>query len=77
MTVDTVFVYSDNHSNSFIYLHGPHNAEHDKLLKLYVDWYNTDFIELEKCKPLKYEDYSYAYCFCPIDFYDDYKDLKK
>lgn len=67
-----VFEYTDIKNNSSLYLNGPDSADPNKLLELYIEWYNKDFAPLENLPEKKYEDFKFVCSFCPIDFYDDY-----
>lgn len=68
------FVFYNIKTDSYIYLNGPDNADIDKLLWLYVHWYNNDFIDdLNNYDPINFSDFRYESNHCPIDFYDDYK----
>ena len=66
-----VFEYEVN-DGSLLYLNGPDSANPEKLLSLYVDWYNKDFAPFEKTESVSIENYKYVRNFCPLDFYDDY-----
>lgn len=69
-----IFVFYNTKTDSYVYLNAPDNADKDKLLQLYVDWYNNDFIDnLDPANPIDFHDFKYESYHCPIDFYDDYK----
>lgn len=69
-----VFEYEDLLHGTSLYLNGPDSANPDKLLFLYIDWFNTDFRISEKIDDEKRScDFKFVRSFCPIDFYDDYK----
>lgn len=73
-----IFVYSSCVGET-LYLNGPDCADVDRLLALYIDWYNTDYIVAPDGSldgtPKSVSEYTYKYNFCPLDFYDDYKKM--
>lgn len=71
--LDKAFIYKDLKNNTNLYLNGPYSANPDKLLELYIKWYNEDFAPFEKLEPIDKSNFEFCESVCPIDFYDDYK----
>ena len=67
-----VFEYTNIKNNSALYLNGPDSANPEKMLELYVKWYNEEFAPFENLPPVEYNNFRFICSFSPIDFYDDY-----
>lgn len=74
---DMCFIYDSDKYGS-IFLNGPYKADPVKMLKMYIDWYHSEFAENEDdVDDRSCEDFIFRESSCPIDFYDDYKELYK
>lgn len=73
--LDRVFIFDSDKYGS-IFLNGPYQADTNLLLKMYIDWYHSQFAaEDNDTDDRACEDFIFRESRCPINFYDDYKEM--
>lgn len=72
--LDKIFIYEDLKNCTLLYLNGPYGADSDKLLDLYINWHNNEFIPYEpNCDEVEASQFKFSTSVCAIDFYEEYK----